>query len=119
VQYSPRMVADIRARAAAELANAYRVKENHREALRMFCEAERWREQGTGDLSLAARFYILRGSLWGDQRRFKEALDDLTAARDLYEQLGEQHLAGRATAMMGFYTQYSGDTRRVVATLGK
>jgi hypothetical protein len=110
--YGAAFIADLQARAAAELANAYRVRERYREAGRAFEEADRHRRRGTGDLLLAARLSDLRASLAADERRFADALGDLAMARDLYERLGDRHLAGRAVAMMGFYTHYGGDSRR-------
>lgn len=116
-RYGARLVADVRARAAAELANAYRVREKYRDASRMFAEADRHSEQGTGDLLLLARILELKASLAAAERRFEQAVHELTTARFLYEQMGDQHMAGRASVKAGIFEDYAGRPREALALL--
>jgi tetratricopeptide (TPR) repeat protein len=106
--YGAPLVADLRARAAAELANAYRVAEDFRSAAEHFLEAERFREQGTGDLLLVARIGDLKASLAVDERRFGDALHLIDGVRALYEEIGEHHLAGRALVKRAAFVGYEG-----------
>ncbi len=115
--YGAPLVADLRARAAAELANAYRVTEDFRSAAGHFIEAERFREQGTGDLLLVARIGDLKASLAVDERRFGDALHLIDGVRALYEEIGERHLTGRVLIKRGIFQGYHGDADRAVTDL--
>ncbi|HYH46083.1 MAG TPA: hypothetical protein VEG34_10380 [Thermoanaerobaculia bacterium] len=112
--YGPAVVADVRARAAAELANAHRVLDDFSEAHAKFVEAEQHFAQGTGDLLLLARIMDLQASLSGDERRFGDALERLEHVRQLYEQLGDRHLEGRALVSTAIYEGYQGYPERAV-----
>lgn len=110
----PQLVADLRARVAAELANAYRVTEDFQNAAVHFTEAERYREQGTGDLLLLARIGDLKASFAIDERRFGDALQLIEGVRVLYEELGERHLAGRALVSQAIFEDYQGESSRAL-----
>ncbi len=116
-RYGARLVADIRARAAAELANAYRVRERYRDSARLFAEADRHCEEGTGDLLLLARILELKASLATAERRFEDTVRDLASAHDLYEQMGDRHMAGRALVKAGIFEDYAGRPREALALL--
>lgn len=116
-RYGSRIVSDVRARAAAELANAYRVRERYRESARLFAEADRHCADGTGDLLLLARILELKASLATAERRFEDAVRDLASAHDLYEQMGDRHMAGRALVKAGIFEDYAGRSREALALL--
>jgi tetratricopeptide (TPR) repeat protein len=112
--YGQAFAADVRARAAAELGNAHRVLDNFAEARTRFAEAEKHFAQGTGDPLLLARILDLAASLAGDERRFGDALEQLDHVREIYEELGDLHLAGRALASAAMYDGYQGCPERAV-----
>ncbi len=72
--YGHGLVADLQARAWAELGNAYRVADDLDEAGAALDEAERRLRQGTGDLYLLARVADLRASLCCDRREARAGL---------------------------------------------
>ncbi len=112
--YGSAFVADVRARATAELANAHRILDDFKEARVRFAEAEQYFSQGTGDLLLLARILDLEASLAGDERQFGDALERLDRVRQIHEQLGDVHLAGRALASTAMYEGYQGYPERAV-----
>lgn len=109
-------VADLRARAEGELANAFRVADDLLEAQRGFGRAYGLFHQGTGDPYLRARLLDMESSLLGTGRQFALALERLTTVSDLYRDLGEKHLAGRALITRGLYASYSGNLEQAVAS---
>lgn len=109
-------VADLRARAEGELANAFRVADDLLQAQRGFGRAYGLFHQGTGDLYLRARLLDMESSLLGTGRQFALALERLTTVSGLYRDLGEAHLAGRAMITRGLYASYSGDLEQAVAS---
>jgi len=105
----PRQTADLRARAWAELANAWRACDDLVEAEDAMARALDLQAAGTGSESLLARLADLSASLYCDQRRFAEGFQMLDTARSLYERLGAHHDAGRVLIMKGLYTGYAGN----------
>lgn len=101
--------ADLRARAWAELANAWRVNDDLPQAEAAMSRALKLREHGTGAGRLRARLADLNASLLCDQRRFPEAFSQLDTAFALYGQNGDLHDAGRMLIMKGLYTGYMGN----------
>lgn len=89
-------VADARALAWAELANAHRVGSNLREAETLMMKAFALRAEGTGNDLLAARLFDLKASLLDEQLRSAEAIGLLDAVHDIYLRHGDRHNAGRA-----------------------
>jgi tetratricopeptide (TPR) repeat protein len=104
--YPPGFVADMRARAWAELANAYRVQEQYNRSEEALAKAYEEQKEGTEDLSLLASILSIEASLRRAQRRIPETLSLLSQASRLYLDLGERHLAGRTLVSKGlaFYT---------------
>jgi len=100
-------VTDLQARAWAELANAHRVADQLRSADRSLGQAYALLEQGSGDLYLKARLFDIDASLMGTWREFSLAEDRLSLVSELYLELGERHLAGRALVSRALYTSYS------------
>lgn len=106
--YGKRPVADFRARAWGELANAHRVADDLWEAERAFVQAFALLPRGTGDRQLKARLHDLHASLLGTQRRFEDALEALDVVHKLHRQTGDLHAAGRVLAKKAIYLHYSG-----------
>ncbi|HEX2223662.1 MAG TPA: hypothetical protein VHN15_05610 [Thermoanaerobaculia bacterium] len=115
--YPPGAVADLKAQVWAELGNAHRVNEQYQEADFAFGKAHEYLEEGTGDPSLLARVLSLEASLRRDQRRASEAVDLFARVYDLYLQLGERHLAGRALISRGIASRTAGDPFEAVRCL--
>lgn len=101
-------VADYQARAWGELANAYRAADEHWEAQRAFGKAFQLLSKGTNDRSLRAHLHDLQSSLLGDQRKFALAFNSLDVTITIYQEIGDQHSAGRALIKKAIYTHYSG-----------
>jgi tetratricopeptide (TPR) repeat protein len=110
-EYGPASTFDLRARAWAELANAYRVNEEIEEAAEAFRRARERLAEGSGNLLLLARVGDLEASLLSDQRRLDEACELLDGVYRLYLQLGDPHLAGRALVKRAVATRYRGEPR--------
>jgi tetratricopeptide (TPR) repeat protein len=115
----PRASADLRARAWAELANAWRVNDDLAQAETALVRALELQPAGTGSESLLARLADLSASLFCDQRRFTEAFQMLDTAYALYQRLGDSHDAGRVLVMKGLYTGYSGNSEEGLQILAQ
>jgi tetratricopeptide (TPR) repeat protein len=102
-------IIDLRSRAWAEMANAYRVNDDLPQAEAAMAWAMELHSEGTGSPLLLARLADLSASLFCDQRRFREAFRMLDTAHILYRQQGEAHEAGRVLVMKGLYTGYTGN----------
>ncbi len=113
----PGFVADLRARAFAELGNAYRVNDRFSEADAAFEQAIGFFEEGTGDPLLQARALDLFASLRSAQRRLDDAIVLLDQVYKLYLDAGDAHLAGRALISKGISTNYRGYPREAVGFL--
>ncbi|MEA2599175.1 MAG: hypothetical protein QOF89_167 [Acidobacteriota bacterium] len=110
-------VADLRARAWGELANAYRVADRLREAEKAFGMAFSFLCQGTGDPSLKIRLLDLEASLLGTLREFPLAMERLKALARLYREAGDTHLAGRTLITKALYIFYRGDAEDACQTI--
>lgn len=113
--YPPEALADLRARAWGELANALRAADDLKGAETALSEALRQLELGTGDPLLIARGFDVAGSLFLDLRRFKEALSSLEVAAELYYQHGEPHRAGRVLLKRGETLRQAGELEDAIA----
>jgi tetratricopeptide (TPR) repeat protein len=111
---SQRLVADLQARAWGELANAYRAADRLRAAQLAFGEAYALLQRGTGDPYLKARLFDLEASLLGTLRELPMALHRLSSLANLYLDLGETHLAGRALITNALYTFYDGNAEEAI-----
>jgi tetratricopeptide (TPR) repeat protein len=98
---SPAAVADLRARAWAELGNSRRVANDMMGAEAALERSLACAEMGSGDPLLLARLLDLTASLYSDQRRFEKAFQLLDVVHQIYCQHGERHLAGRALVSKG------------------
>jgi tetratricopeptide (TPR) repeat protein len=107
--YGTRRVADLRARAWGELANACRVADRLREAKKAFGQAFAFLQRGTGEPLLKARLLDLEASYFGTLREFASAHDRLDLVPELYRKAGEPHLAGRTLITKAVYLAYGGN----------
>jgi tetratricopeptide (TPR) repeat protein len=106
-RYGGQVVADLRARTSAELANAYRLTDQYAAAWAAMKEAIQWLAKGTADLFLLARVADLTASLLAGQRRFDEATELIDQLLGLHEQLGDHHLVGRALIKKATFATYT------------
>lgn len=118
-EHSPRETADLRARAWAELANAWRACDDLSQAETAMARALELQAAGTGSESLLARLADLSASLFCDQRRFTEAFQMLDTAHSLYQRLGAAHDAGRVLVMKGLFTGYTGNAEEGLQILAR
>jgi tetratricopeptide (TPR) repeat protein len=114
---SPGFVMDLRARAFAELGNAYRINDRLSEAEGAFSRAHSFLSEGTGDLLLEARVQDLEASLRSDQGQLAEAITLLGHAHDRYLEAGDTHLAGKALIGKGINIRNQGYPDQAVRTL--
>lgn len=113
-RYGDALHKDLRARAWAELGNAWRVKEFFKHAEESLETARSLAEQGTGDPLLAVRIDDIEASLRKDQRRFDEAAALLEKVYRAYLRLGERHLAGRALMSKGITFEVAGQPLQAI-----
>jgi tetratricopeptide (TPR) repeat protein len=99
--YGPAFLADLRARAWSELANAARVNEQYRRTEGALREARIHLERGSGDPLLKTYADEVEASLRKDQRRFRESCSLLDEVYQSYMEVGERQLAGRALVSKG------------------
>lgn len=89
-------LADLRARALAELANAARINLEFRQAAVYLRDALHLLDAGSGDLLEKARVLNYEGSLYVDVGRFEEGAARFGRCFQIYELLSDHHLMGRA-----------------------
>ncbi|HVR97288.1 MAG TPA: hypothetical protein VMW27_11785 [Thermoanaerobaculia bacterium] len=117
--YEVQMLADLQARAWAELGNARRVANDPNGSEADISRALERAGHGTGDPLLLARLMDLTASLYTAQRRFAEAFQLLDMAYLLYQGGGERHYAGRALIKKGIATGHALDPEQAVQLLGQ
>lgn len=115
--YGQETIADLRARAWAELANAHRVAAELPEADQAMAQAVAWQRRGSGDPWLLVRIADLMASLLADQRRFAEAGELIVKVHRFYHRNGERRLAGRALISRGIFAGNDNDSRTALAFL--
>ena len=106
--YPPALAADLHARALGELANAHRINDQFAEADSYLNEAVAAQQAGAGDPLVLARLSEIGASLRAAQRRLDVAIEMLDGACQLYQQVGEIHLAGRVLIKKGIHTAHTG-----------
>jgi len=109
--------AELRARALAEYGNAQRITGDLSGAERSVEQALALYQGNDQDPLLGAHLQSIRAVLFGDQRRFAEALDLLEKVEQTYEEFGERDQQGRALVQRGIYTGYRGDAAEGVRLL--
>lgn len=107
-------VADVRARAWAELANAYRLFDRLERAETALERAVECFEAGSGDQTLLALIADRFATLLCHRRRFPEALALLDRLAAFHLSRGEQRLAGRVLVTRGLYTANAGEPERAI-----
>ena len=112
-------LADLRARAWAQLGNAFRVSGRPRESEEAFTTAQGYRREGTGDPALKAwllekiiPLYIFKG-------RFDEAIELSEEAGRIYRELSEAHLLASTMVQKAIACLYKGDTESAIPTLNQ
>ena len=113
----PRLIADLAARGHAYLANALRMSSNLDGAELAMRQAEERLASGTRDPVEEARLLDLKASLRKDQRRFKEAANQLKRAIRLYRSAGEAQRAGQAMITQADLLRAAGHAKRAVRLL--
>ena len=112
-----REAADLRCRAWAELANAYRVADELDWAQDALNRATSHLVLGTQNEILGARFLDVVASYFAARRSFDLASTTLDIVATLYRLHGDPHLAGRALIMKGIFIGYSGEAERAIHSI--
>lgn len=112
-------LADLQARARAELGNARRVADDLAGAEADLAHALVCAGRGTGDPRLLAVLMDLTASLYSDQRRFTLAAQLLDGVYAIFHTLGETHHAGRALISKGVAAGYALESDEAVRLLGQ
>ncbi|HEX9944272.1 MAG TPA: hypothetical protein VGG03_19855 [Thermoanaerobaculia bacterium] len=99
--YGDRVVSDIRARAWAELGNAYRVADDLQEAGGALARARELAMRGTGSLTLLSRLMELIAHLLSDLRQFQEAAELLETVEAVHRQREEVNDLARVLVHLG------------------
>jgi tetratricopeptide (TPR) repeat protein len=107
-EFGPEPVADLRALAWAELANAYRICDDLPRASRAINRAVYWSRRGSHSTLLLARVADLLASFMSNQRRFNDGRELLNLVYQLHVAEGRPHLAGRALISAGLLTAVAG-----------
>jgi tetratricopeptide (TPR) repeat protein len=117
-RYGPQVVADLRAGAWVELANAYRAVDDLEQAGLAFARAQELVGQGTRSSVLIARVSELIAAYLSDLRRFSEALPLLEQSIGLYGMCGEVADFERALLSLAhLLNQANAPERAVIAYL--
>jgi tetratricopeptide (TPR) repeat protein len=112
-------LADLQARAWAELGNARRVADDLPGSEAALARAVERAGEGSLDPQLLALLMDLTASLYVDQRRFAEARRLLDCTHALYLRLDEPRKAGRALISKGIAAGYALDSEEAVRLLGQ
>lgn len=114
---TPEELADLQARAWAELGNAYRVADDFPAAEVALARALELHSRGTEAPLLLARLMDLTASLYTDQRRFAEAYRLLDCVYAIYSHIGDRQSAARALISKGISTGYALESEEAVRLL--
>jgi hypothetical protein len=112
--YTATVVHDMRAGAWACLGNARRLGADFAGAEQALAFAESLAEEGTADPLEEARLLDLKASLLSDQGWFEEAVELLDLVIEIYEEVKELHLKGKALISKGVNFGYAGWPQRAV-----
>lgn len=116
-RYGAELVADLQARAWAELGNAYRIADELLAAEQALADASMLARRGSGAPLLRALVLEYRAALYSALRRFSESFSMLDAARALYNESGEPHQVGRVLISKGLYASMANDLERGIRFL--
>lgn len=112
-------LADLRAQAMRQYANALRVAGRMRESEEAFAEAQRLCSEGTGDPPLRASLCEQMASLRIFQRRFLEAVELAEEAGRIYRDLGESHLQASTLVQKAIALLYAGEPESAIRVLNR
>jgi tetratricopeptide (TPR) repeat protein len=110
-------VADLRALAWVELANAYRVCNELGRSDHAMNRAVHWCRRGSKTGLLLARVADLLADLLGYQRRFPEGRELLMLTYQLHAEMGNRHRAGRVLVKQAHLTMWEGDHRKALVLI--
>jgi hypothetical protein len=110
-------LADLQARAWAELGNAYRAADDMGAAEAALGHALMRSGQGSGDPLLLARLMEMTAALCTDQRRFSEARRLLDLAATVYGHEGDAQAGARTLISKGVSAIYSLDSEQAIGFL--
>ncbi|HEY0513772.1 MAG TPA: hypothetical protein VGH73_17825 [Thermoanaerobaculia bacterium] len=113
-RYGKEIVADLRARAWAELANAFRVLDDLEQAGVAYARAQELLAEGTRSSLLVARVSELMAKYLTDLRRFPDAASLLEQANDLYAACGEGSGVERSLLSLAHVLTQSNEPERAV-----
>lgn len=108
-RYGPRLVTDLRTRAAAELAHALWRTGRTGGATRLMLAALQLLRHGTGDPLLRARVYDLAASVLRHHHPLAARGRFLERALRIYQRFGEHHQAGRVLVSQGMDQVHRGE----------
>ena len=115
--YDAGVVSDVRARAWAYLANAFKILTDYQAADRCFANAEEHLAQGTGNPTEEARILDLKIAFRIGQRRLQEAEQLADQVLRLYREIGDTHSQGRVLIRKGMSRGHAGDHEGAVRLL--
>jgi len=114
---TPALLADLKARSWARIANVRRVLADFSGAEAAFGEARMWLSRGTADPIEEAELLELEASLRGSQRRFAEAEVGLQRALRLQRRIGDRHAEGKVLVVLAVTKNSSGDAPQAIDLL--
>jgi tetratricopeptide (TPR) repeat protein len=117
--FSAGQVHDFQARAATELANAYRVMDRLGEAQITLDAARRHFRAGSQDRLLAARLLEVEANVHADRDELDAAFATLEAALRIYRRYGDPHFAGRCMIKKGLFSVLAGRHREATDALAE
>jgi tetratricopeptide (TPR) repeat protein len=112
-------IADLRARAWAELGNARRVTGDLAGAETDLGRAFQRADQGSGDRPLLIHLMDLTASLFTDQRRFSEAFGLLDQVERMHRATGDLHATGRTLVSKGIAAGHALDPEEAIRFLAE
>ncbi|MBV8201283.1 MAG: hypothetical protein JOZ15_11725 [Acidobacteria bacterium] len=115
--FSAGQVQDFQARAAIELANAYRVTDRLDMARSCLESARGHFREGSQDRLLEARLLEVEANVHADRGELAAALTALEVALRTYRRYGDPHLAGRSLIKKGLYTWSTGRRKEAIELL--
>jgi len=116
-EFGRQTVADLRALAWAELATAYRICNELRQAEEAMNRAIYWCQRGSRSDQLLARVAHLLATLLAYQRRFPEGRSLLALVYRVHMATGNRHLAAQALITRANLTTWEGDHRQALVLM--
>lgn len=115
--YGRKAIVDLRIRALAYIGNARRVRSDLDGAEKAFTAARAKLQRGTRDPYERAILFDLESSLRRDQRRFKEAVDLLEQAGEIFLETGNTHRAGRTLLNLSTVHCVTGELNKALSAV--